>query len=82
MLLTPEQVSVRLQVSIATVRGLLLAGTLPGFRVGRQWRVGETELAAWVADQSYHQKLHGKAAEGERERRRDDVQGVREPADP
>ena len=38
MLLTPEQVSVRLQVSIATVRGLLLAGTLPGFRVGRQER--------------------------------------------
>jgi len=46
--LTPEQVAERLQLSIITVKRWLTAGKLPGYKVGRQWRISEQELEEWI----------------------------------
>ena len=47
-LLTPEQVAERLQISIVTVKKWLTDGKLPGYKVGRQWRISEAELEKFV----------------------------------
>ena len=38
---TPEELAERWRVSPVTVRRALMAGTLKGFQVGRQWRIPE-----------------------------------------
>ena len=38
---TPEELASRWRVSPDTVYRALLAGTLKGFKVGRQWRIRE-----------------------------------------
>ncbi len=47
-LLTPEQTAEKLQVSLATVKRWLTAGILPGYKVGRQWRISEEQLQAFI----------------------------------
>jgi len=47
-LLTPEEVAARLGLSLLTVRDKLRAGTLPGFHMGRPWRVREADLDEYV----------------------------------
>lgn len=42
--LTPEQVALLLQVHVESVRAWLRAGTLPGVRVGRHWRVRRVDV--------------------------------------
>ena len=46
--LTPEEVASLLRVSPDAVRRLLRRGALPAVRVGRAWRVEETELQRWI----------------------------------
>lgn len=42
--LTPEEVADELYVSLTTVYNLLRAGKLPGFKVGRIWRIPKDSL--------------------------------------
>jgi len=49
-LYTPDQVAEILQVSVPTVKRWLLAGELPGIKIGPggHWRVRSDELAAYI----------------------------------
>lgn len=48
--LTPEDVAVDLRIeNVEAVVRMLRAGDLPGFKVGRRWRVDPDELAEWKA---------------------------------
>ena len=49
MTLTAAQVAAEYQVSTATILRRLTTGEIPGFKVGRFWRIDEAELAAWKA---------------------------------
>jgi excisionase family DNA binding protein len=46
--LTPEQVAERLHISRLTVGNWLRSGKLKGVKVGRLWRVRESELEAFL----------------------------------
>jgi excisionase family DNA binding protein len=48
-LLTTAQVAVRLQVDAKTVRRMIAARELPGYRVGREFRVHPDHLDAYLA---------------------------------
>jgi excisionase family DNA binding protein len=37
-----------MQVSMGTLRRMLLRNELPAFKVGGQWRVNERELTKWT----------------------------------
>ena len=47
--LTPEQAADLLQVSTDEVVALAEAGTLPGRRIGEQWRFSRPALIEWLA---------------------------------
>jgi excisionase family DNA binding protein len=47
-LLTAEQAAATLQLSTKTIRGWLRAGNLTGCKIGRQWRVREVDLEAFI----------------------------------
>jgi excisionase family DNA binding protein len=47
--LTPSQAAELLQVSEDEVVALAEAGTLPGRRIGEQWRLSRPALIAWLA---------------------------------
>ncbi len=49
--LTVDEVAKILRVHRRTIVQLLLSGQLPGFRVGRQWRVRRSVLSAWIEEQ-------------------------------
>jgi len=59
-ILTPEQAAEKLKVSIITVRRLLKNGTLNGFKVGRQWRIDETDLKSYIRQQKKRSEWNGK----------------------
>jgi excisionase family DNA binding protein len=46
--LTPEQVAKKLQMNARVVRRMLAAGTIPGKRVGRIWRVSAQTLREFI----------------------------------
>ena len=46
--LKPEQVAERLQMNASVIRRMLAAGTFPGKRVGRVWRVSAATLKAHI----------------------------------
>lgn len=46
--LTPQEVSSLLRVSVYTVRRWIKEGSLPAYKVGRGWRISETEMAHWL----------------------------------
>ena len=50
MLYTPDQVAKILQISVPTVKRWLLAGELPGIKIGPagHWRVSSDELSAYL----------------------------------
>lgn len=50
--LTAADVAADLQVSPRRAAELLRMGVVPGFRVGRSWRIGRVEYRAWKAEQS------------------------------
>lgn len=47
-LLTVEETAERLKVSADTIRELLKRNELPGVKVGRQWRISEPALRAYL----------------------------------
>lgn len=47
-LLTVEQVAERLQLTPELVRELLRKGRVPGFRMGKFWRIREADLNAYI----------------------------------
>ncbi len=49
--LSPREIGERLGLSPRSVHDLLRTKRLPGYRVGRLWRVNEAELQAWVERQ-------------------------------
>ncbi len=48
-LLTIADVAERLRVNAKTVRRWIATGELPAYKVGRQWRVAEEDLWAFLA---------------------------------
>ncbi len=44
-------VATKLGVNVTTVYRLAQKGSLPGFKVGSQWRFSGNQLESWVADQ-------------------------------
>jgi len=49
--LTPQEVSDLLRVSVYTVRRWIKEGELPAYKVGRGWRVSESDLDRWLRQQ-------------------------------
>ena len=47
-MLTIEQVAERLAMKPSTLRTWLKSGYLSGFKIGREWRVSERELAEFI----------------------------------
>lgn len=47
-LLTPAEVIAYLRVNVRTAYRLMRTGELPAVRVGRQWRVRQTDLDSWL----------------------------------
>ena len=48
MLLTPEEVANKLAVSVKSVRNWLRQGKLKGIKVGRLWRIRESDLEEFL----------------------------------
>jgi excisionase family DNA binding protein len=46
--LTPQEVSDLLRVSVYTVRRWIKEGHLPAYKVGRGWRISESEIGEWL----------------------------------
>ncbi len=46
--LTPQEVSDLLRVSVYTVRRWIKEGDLPAYKVGRGWRISESDIDAWL----------------------------------
>ena len=54
-ILTVEQAAEKLQMSTRTTRDMLRLGKLPGRKIGRAWRVVDTDLERWIrAGQGTH----------------------------
>jgi excisionase family DNA binding protein len=47
-LFTAEQVAALLQLSPKTIKDWLRAGKLPGYKIGRAWRVRQEDLEAFI----------------------------------
>ena len=64
-LLTCEEAAAHLRLHVRTVGRLLTQGTLPGVKVGRQWRLRRADLEAYLAGgPSARGKETGRAASG------------------
>lgn len=48
-ILTVEQTAEKLQMSTKVVREYLRTGKMPGRKIGKAWRVLETDLEQWVS---------------------------------
>ncbi len=48
--LTVEEAATYLKVSTSLVRRLVRAGTIGGFRVGREWRIEKGELMRYMRE--------------------------------
>ena len=59
VLLNPKQVAARLSVSPITVKRLLCTGQLRGLKIGRVWRVTETDLMAYLQMRRHAQTISG-----------------------
>jgi putative molybdopterin biosynthesis protein len=46
--LTPQEVSDILRVSVYTVRRWIKEGDLPAYKVGRGWRISESDIDDWL----------------------------------
>ncbi|MHB1459222.1 MAG: helix-turn-helix domain-containing protein [Armatimonadota bacterium] len=49
-ILTVEQVAEKLQMTTDVIREYLRKGKIPGRKVGKAWRVVETDLENWVSN--------------------------------
>ena len=50
--LTPQEVSEVLRVSIYTVRRWINGGQLPAYKLGRVWRIRNTDFDTWLRQRS------------------------------
>ncbi len=57
--LTIEEVAAKFGVNPTTVYRLAQRGTLPGFKIGNQWRFSAQMLESWVTDQVVVERLKG-----------------------
>jgi len=48
-ILTVEQAAEKLQMSAKVVRDYMRLGKMPGCKVGRAWRVVDTDLERWIS---------------------------------
>jgi len=64
--LTPQEVSDLLRVSVYTIRRWIKEGTLPAFKVGRSWRIRESDLNLWLAHQRPSVGMGSYAGDGQR----------------
>lgn len=55
-ILTPDEVAAYLKVPKTTVYKMLRSEELPGFKVGKHWRVSRAELGALIASQSLRRR--------------------------
>ena len=62
--LTVEEVAGRFGVNPTTVYRLAQRGTLPGFKVGNQWRFSQQMLELWVADQVTVERMRAEDRNG------------------
>jgi excisionase family DNA binding protein len=46
--LTPQEVSDLLRVSVYTVRRWIKEGHLPAYKIGRGWRIRESDIGEWL----------------------------------
>jgi excisionase family DNA binding protein len=51
--LTPQEVSDLLRVSVYTVRRWIKQGRLPAYKVGRVWRIRESDLDTWLNEKRH-----------------------------
>jgi excisionase family DNA binding protein len=63
--LTVEEVAKRFGVTIRTIYRLAKEGTLPGFRVGKQWRFNKVTLQEWEQEWSSVENLQQENQQGE-----------------
>lgn len=52
MFLTPQEVSEALRISIYTVRRWINEGQLPAYKLGRVWRIRNTDFDTWLKQRS------------------------------
>jgi excisionase family DNA binding protein len=52
--LTPQDVSELLRVSVYTVRRWIKEGNLPAYKVGRGWRIPQSDVGAWLERNQTH----------------------------
>jgi excisionase family DNA binding protein len=55
-MLTLEEVAQRLKVSVKTIRRWLQQGRLTGIKMGKLWRIRETELEAFIERQTQQRR--------------------------
>jgi excisionase family DNA binding protein len=55
-LMTLEQLAKYLQMSEAKIYKLAQAGTIPGYKIGHQWRFAEKEIEEWIKAQKPSKK--------------------------
>lgn len=58
---TPPQVAERLQVNERTVTQWLRKGHLRGFKIGKEWRIAQRDLQAFLEDSANIPSVRGKA---------------------
>ena len=58
-ILTVEEVAERLKVSPATIYGILRAGEMTSYKVGRAWRVDEEDLNQYIQKQKLALSTNG-----------------------
>lgn len=56
--LTAEEAAEYLRLNIDTVRKLLRKGTIPGVKIGRQWRIPKRALEAWREAEQNEEAAH------------------------
>lgn len=61
ILWTPPQVAERLQVNERTVTQWLRKGHLRGFKIGKEWRVAQRDLQAFLEQNANMPSAGGKA---------------------
>ena len=55
--LSIDEVARHFGINVTTVYRLVQKGTLPGLKIGGQWRFNEVMLESWVADQVMIERL-------------------------
>src|SRR5688500_9316280 len=60
VLYTAQAVAEILRMNLQVVQRKLQAGEIPGYRLGREWRIEKSQLLAWLETQSNQQPHAGR----------------------